>query len=72
MKYKGFITTNIEQTITSDEESVFSAKVINSADYLEISAKGLEDIEEKFHKSIDDYIDLCKKYNKNPYLEDKK
>lgn len=68
MEYKGFITTNIEKKEdTTDENNIFSAKVINSADFLEISANELEDMEPKFHKVIDDYIELCNLYGKNPY-----
>lgn len=68
MEYKGFTTTNIEKREdTTDEDNIFSAKVINSADFLEISANELEDMEPKFHKVIDDYIELCKLYGKNPY-----
>lgn len=70
MEYKGFTTTNIEKREdTTDEQNIFSTKVINSADYLEISANELEDMEPKFHKVIDDYIELCKLYGKNPYQE---
>lgn len=70
MEYKGFRTTNIEQNIISDEESVFSIKVINSADYLEVSANNLDDIEPKFHKAIDDYIELCNNFGKNPFQKE--
>lgn len=68
MEYKGFTTTNIEKREdTTDENNIFSAKVINSADFLEITANELEDMEPKFHKVIDDYIELCNLYGKNPY-----
>lgn len=67
MEYKGFKTTNIEKREVNDDEWIFSAKVINSADFLEISASELEDVEPQFHKSIDEYIELCKQYKKDPF-----
>lgn len=67
MEYKGFRTTNIEKTEASEDDWTFSAKVINSADYLEVSAKELEDLESVFHKKIDEYLDLCKQYKKDPF-----
>ena len=71
MEYKGFRTTNIEQTIISDEESVFTAKVINSADYLDIKANAIEDMEPAFQSKIDAYLKLCEQYGKNPFQSER-
>ena len=71
MEYKGFRTTNIEQTIISDEESVFTAKVINSADYLDIKVNAIEDMEPAFQSKIDAYLKLCEQYGKNPFQSER-
>lgn len=71
MEYKGFRTTNIEQTIISDEESVFNAKVINSADYIDISAKSIDDMEPEFQNKIDAYLKICEQYGKNPFQSER-
>ena len=68
MEYKGFRTDNIVKE-TVDEKDKFTVKVINSADYLEISTNELEDLEPKFHKTIDEYVEMCEQYKKNPYQE---
>lgn len=68
MEYKGFRTTNIVKE-TIDEVDKYSMKVINSADYLEIDTNELEDLEPKFHKIIDNYLEMCESFGKNPYQE---
>ena len=67
MEYKGFLTTNISKTNIDEETEIYSATVINSADYLAVSASELEDLEPQFHKTINEYLETCKMYKKSPY-----
>lgn len=66
MEYKGFKTTNIVKE-TVDEVDKYSIQVINSADYLSVEANDLDDLEPKFHKTIDDYLKTCESFGKNPF-----
>lgn len=66
MEYKEFKTDNIKKETVEDKD-VFTAKVLNSADFINLSADSLENLEDQFHKKIDDYLKLCESYKKDPY-----
>jgi predicted HicB family RNase H-like nuclease len=69
MIYKNFETTNIEMRKLDEETELYATTVINSTKYLEVSGSSLEDLEDKFHKTIDTYLLECEKIGLDPYIK---
>ena len=67
MEYKGFKTTNITMKKIDENTEIYAATITNSAQYLEISASRLEDMEDTFHNTIDNYILECEKIGLDPF-----
>ncbi|MHB8088847.1 MAG: type II toxin-antitoxin system HicB family antitoxin [Anaerolineaceae bacterium] len=55
MKYKDY-----DSVISFDEEArLFHGEVINIRDVITSQGTSVEDLEEAFHESVDDYLDFC-------------
>ncbi len=65
MEYKGY-HANIEY---SDEDNFFIGKVIGINDSLSFHGSSVEELNEMFHQSIDNYLSMCKEFGKTPDKE---
>ena len=65
MKYKGY-RASVEY---DNEDRLFVGKVHGISDSLNFHGQSVDELEEMFHKSIDNYLDLCKQIGKNPEKE---
>jgi len=65
MEYKGY-----RALITYDkEDKIMIGEVIGINDSLNFHGNSVEELENSFHQSIDNYIDLCKEIGKQPEKE---
>lgn len=65
IQYKGY-HARIEYDA---DDNIFVGSVLGINDVLAFHSNNTKDIEKKFHDCIDDYLDLCKKINKEPERE---
>ena len=56
MNYKGFIGV-VEY---DDEAHIFSGEVINTRTVITFQGTTVDEIENEFHASVDDYLEWCK------------
>lgn len=62
MKYKGY-----EGIVTYDEEAkIFHGEVIGLKDVITFQGTSVEELEEAFKDSVDDYLEFCKKKKRSP------
>lgn len=65
MKYKGY-----RATISYDEEDkIFVGEVFGISDSLNFHGKSVVELENSFHDSIDNYLEICEKIGKKPQKE---
>jgi len=62
IEYKGYLGT-VE---FSSEDMVFYGKIHGINDLITFEANTVEGLILSFHEAVDDYIDLCFRYNKEP------
>ncbi len=62
MNYKGY-TAIVEY---SDEDNIFFGKIGLIDDLITFEADSVKDLEQEFHKSVEDYLKICKEVGKNP------
>lgn len=62
MQYKGY-RANIRY---SDEDKLFIGKVIGLNDTLAFHGSSVEELEKLFEQSVDNYLELCKEFGKEP------
>lgn len=62
IEYKGFIGT-IEY---DSEDKIHYGSLDNIKDFVNYQADSVEQLYEEFHKSVDDYLELCKEIGKEP------
>jgi predicted HicB family RNase H-like nuclease len=60
--YKGFVGTFVFDETTN----LFHGKVSNSHYPITFQGKSIQSTKEAFEDSIDEYIEWCKKYGKDP------
>lgn len=65
LEYKGY-HTKIEY---SAEDHVLYGKVEGISDLVNFESESAEEIEDEFHKAVDDYLEFCKESGKNPDKE---
>ena len=53
------------------EDRIFSGHVIVIKDILSFEGETLPELEDMFHKNIDDYLAMCASYGKEPDKEQK-
>lgn len=62
IKYKGYIGF-----FSFDEEkNIFFGKVSNTCNFITFQGKSVETTKQAFKDAINDYLEWCKKYGKNP------
>lgn len=65
MKYKDY-----KATISYDEDDkIFVGEVFGISDSLNFHGRSIDELEEAFHNSIDNYLEICEKIGKNPQRE---
>jgi len=62
MNYKGY-TGNVEY---DDEARLFHGEVIDTKDVITFQGQSVDEIENAFHDSIDDYLEFCKNLKEKP------
>ncbi len=62
MKYKGYIG-HVEY---DDEAKIFHGEVLALSDIITFQGKSVEELEEAFRDSVDDYLAWCKKRGEKP------
>ena len=62
MKYKGY-TGHVEY---DDEAKIFHGEVVGLRDIITFQEKSVEDLEQAFKDSIDDYLNWCKERDEKP------
>lgn len=56
MNYKGYIG----QVEYDDENRIFSGSVINTRDVITFQGESVQELENAFHESVDDYLTWCR------------
>ncbi len=62
LEYKGYIGT---VTLDSDAH-IFHGDVINTRDVITFQGRSIDELEQAFHGSIDDYLEWCKEDGLEP------
>ena len=62
LMYKGYFT----EIKYSEEDKVLFGKIEGIADIVNFESDSAKEIEEEFHKAVDDYLKLCKELGKCP------
>jgi predicted HicB family RNase H-like nuclease len=62
MKYKGYIG-HVEY---DDEAKIFHGEVVGLSDIITFQGKSVEELEEAFRGSVEDYLAWCKKRREKP------
>jgi predicted HicB family RNase H-like nuclease len=62
MKYKGYIG-HVEY---DDEAKIFHGEVVGLKDIITFQGTSVEELEQAFHDSINDYLNWCKERGKKP------
>lgn len=62
MEYKGY-RARVEY---SPEDEAFVGEVFGIVDTLAFEGQSIKELEEMFHATIDDYLELCRKIGKEP------
>jgi len=62
LKYKGY-TGHAEY---DDEASIFHGEVLDLRDVITFQGKNVEELEEAFRQSIDDYLEFCEEKGEEP------
>lgn len=52
----------------SHEDKIYYGSIININDSVSFHSKNRWQIEDEFHKAVDDYIELCKSIGKEPKI----
>ena len=65
LEYKGY-----HATIEFDaEDNIFVGKVFGITDSLNFHGTSVDELETSFHNCIENYLEMCKRYNKKPNKE---
>ena len=65
MRYKDY-----RAIISYDEEDrIFVGEVFGISDSLNFHGRSIDELEEAFHDSVENYLELCRKIGKNPQKE---
>lgn len=60
MRYKGFLGS----ALLSEADEVFTGKIIGIPDLVSYEGRSVKELKQAFHEAVDDYIDICTRYNK--------
>lgn len=64
LEYKGYKT----RIVYSQEDNVYCGEIINIGDCVSFHSESVFEIENEFHKAVDDYIEMCKFLRKEPKI----
>ena len=62
MEYKGYIG----KVEIDDELGILYGEVINVRDVITFEGTSVEEVQEAFHESVDDYLEFCAKRGESP------
>ncbi|WP_304459456.1 type II toxin-antitoxin system HicB family antitoxin [Alicyclobacillus sendaiensis] len=62
MTYKGYMA-HVEY---DDEAKVFHGEVINTRDVITFQGRSVDELEQAFRDSVDDYLDFCRERGEEP------
>ena len=62
MEYKGYIG----KVEIDDEVGVLYGEVINVRDVITFEGTSVEEVQQAFHESVDDYLEFCAKRSESP------
>jgi predicted HicB family RNase H-like nuclease len=62
MDYKGY-SARIQY---SDEDEVLFGAILGINDLVTFEGNSIEEMKKSFHDAVDDYLDMCSRYNKKP------
>lgn len=62
MEYKGYFA-NIEY---DSEDKIFHGEVIGLNDVITFQGTSVKELEKEFHESVKDYLEFCRKENRDP------
>ncbi len=65
MEYKGYHA----MIQYSDEDNLFVGEVFGINDTLAFHGSSVQELESMFHQSIDNYLEICKEFGKEPEKE---
>jgi predicted HicB family RNase H-like nuclease len=65
LRYKGYST----RPEYSAEDHVFYGKILGINDLVDFQSENAKELENEFHKAVDDYLDFCQEVGKEPERE---
>ena len=65
MRYKGYSA----RPEYSAEDRIFYGTVLGISDMVDFQSESAKDLEDEFHKAVDDYLELCAEIGKKPQKE---
>lgn len=65
MRYKGYTA----QPEYSAEDRIFYGTILGIGDAVDFQSANAKDLEDEFHKAVDDYLEFCAEIGKEPQKE---
>lgn len=65
LRYKGYSA----RPEYSAEDRIFYGKILGISDLVDFQSENAKDLEEEFHKAVDDYLAFCEEIGKQPQKE---
>ncbi len=65
LRYKGYSA----RPEYSSEDHIFYGTILGIDDSVDFQSESAKDLEEEFHKSVDDYLEFCEEIGKIPQKE---
>ncbi len=65
LKYKGY-SARPEYSV---EDRIFYGTILGISDMVDFQAENAKDLEDEFHKAVDDYLEFCAEIGKKPEKE---
>ena len=65
LRYKGYSA----RPEYSAEDRIFYGKILGISDLVDFQSENAKDLEEEFHKAVDDYLEFCVEIGKQPQKE---
>ena len=65
MHYKGYTA----QPEYSAEDRIFYGTILGISDAVDFQSDSAKDLEDEFHKAVDDYLEFCAEIGKEPQKE---
>lgn len=62
LRYKGYTAS----PVYSAEDRIFYGTVLGINDLVDFQSENAKDLEDEFHKAVDDYIEFCEEIGKQP------